>query len=67
MGMGFQAISSYGASPVFLSLVSQGQTDAAQFGFKLAASGSELFLGGVNTNAYKGDFTYAPVLVPVSF
>jgi len=64
MGMGFQEISSYGASPVFLSLASQGQTTAAQFGFKLASSGAELFLGGVNTAMYTGSFTYADVLLP---
>ncbi|KAF9230239.1 aspartic peptidase domain-containing protein, partial [Melanogaster broomeanus] len=61
MGMGFQTISDYNASPVFQSLVSQGQTDEPVFGFKLAVNGSELYLGGTNSALYTGNFSYAPV------
>ncbi|EIW83889.1 acid protease [Coniophora puteana RWD-64-598 SS2] len=61
MGMAYPAISSYGASPVFNTLVSQGQTDAGVFGFKLTSSGAELTIGGVDQSAVSGDFTYAPV------
>ncbi|KIK91446.1 hypothetical protein PAXRUDRAFT_830850 [Paxillus rubicundulus Ve08.2h10] len=61
MGMGFQSISAYNASPVFETLVSQGQTDEPVFAFKLAASGSELYLGGTNNNLYTGSFSYTPV------
>jgi cathepsin D len=65
VGMGFAEISSYNANPVFLTLSQQGQTDSSTFAFKLAESGAELFLGGVNKNLYTGGFTYSPVLVPV--
>ncbi|EIW85946.1 Asp-domain-containing protein [Coniophora puteana RWD-64-598 SS2] len=61
MGMAYQAISSYGASPVFNTLVSEGQTDAGVFGFKLTSSGAELTVGGTDSSAASGDFTYAPV------
>ncbi|KAF9235755.1 aspartic peptidase domain-containing protein, partial [Melanogaster broomeanus] len=61
MGMAFQTISNYDASPVFQTLVDQGQTDEPIFGFKLAANGSELYLGGTNSALYTGSFSYAPV------
>ncbi|KAF8553164.1 acid protease [Imleria badia] len=60
MGMAFQSISAYNATPVFQSMVSQGQADAPVFSFKLAASGSELYLGGANSALYTGDFAYTP-------
>ncbi|TFY81196.1 hypothetical protein EWM64_g2817 [Hericium alpestre] len=31
------------------------------FGFKFAESGSELYLGGTNSDLYSGDFTWVPV------
>ncbi|KAF9235756.1 aspartic peptidase domain-containing protein [Melanogaster broomeanus] len=37
------------------------QTDEPVFGFKLADSGSELFLGGINAALYTGEFSYTPV------
>ncbi|KAH7884068.1 Asp-domain-containing protein [Phlebopus sp. FC_14] len=61
MGMAFESISSFGASPVFQNLISEGQVDSPVFAFKLASTGSELFLGGVNSDLYTGDFTYVPV------
>ncbi|KAH0838858.1 acid protease [Lanmaoa asiatica] len=61
MGMAYPSLSAYPASPVFQTLVSHGQTDAGVFSFKLAASGSELYLGGANSELYTGDFSYAPV------
>jgi cathepsin D len=61
MGMGFQSISDYNASPVFQTFVSQGQTSDPVFAMKLTSSGSELTLGGVNSDLYSGDFTYVPV------
>lgn len=66
MGMGYESISSYGASPVFQSFVSQKKVSKPVFAFKLAKEGSELTLGGLNTKLYKGDFTYAPVTKQVS-
>jgi cathepsin D len=61
MGMGFQSISVYGASPVFQTLVTQGTTNSV-FSFKLASSGSELVIGGSNPASYTGSFTYTPVI-----
>ncbi|KIM26783.1 hypothetical protein M408DRAFT_177621 [Serendipita vermifera MAFF 305830] len=61
MGMGFQSISEYNAPPVFQSLVSQGQTSSGVFAFKLAQSGSELTVGGLNSALYSGSPTYTPV------
>ena len=61
MGMGFQSISVYNAPPVFQSLVAEGQTDSPVFAMKLTASGSELSLGGLNSDLYTGDVTYVPV------
>ncbi|KAH7919100.1 acid protease [Leucogyrophana mollusca] len=58
MGMAFKALAEYTANPVFQSLVAQGQSSQPVFAFKLAATGSELFLGGTNPALYTGDFTY---------
>lgn len=57
MGMAFPQISEFGANPVFQTLVAQGKTTVSEFAFKLATSGSELFLGGVNNNLFTGAFT----------
>ena len=65
LGMGYESISSYGASPVFQTLVSQGQVSTPEFGFYLAESGSELYIGGTNQNHYTGSFTYMPVTTQV--
>jgi cathepsin D len=61
MGMGFQNISVYNAPPVFQNLIAQGQTGSPIFAMKLATNGSELSLGGLNSNLYTGDVTYVPV------
>ena len=58
MGMGFQSISRYNATPLFQALVSQDVVTSPVFGFKLGTSGSELYLGGTNGNLYTGDFTW---------
>jgi cathepsin D len=61
MGMGFQSISEYNAPPVFQSLVAAGQTSDPVFAMKLAASGSELTIGGLNEQLFTGEITYVPV------
>jgi cathepsin D len=61
MGMGFQSISDYNAPPVFQTLVSQGKTTTGVFAFKLAESGSELTVGGLNSALYSGSPIYTPV------
>ncbi|KAG6373237.1 Asp-domain-containing protein [Boletus reticuloceps] len=62
MGMAFQSISSYGASPVFQTLVSDGSVSDPVFSFKLSSSGAELYIGGSNSALYAGDFTYSLVM-----
>ncbi|KAI9444480.1 acid protease [Lactarius indigo] len=61
LGMAYESISDYGASPVFQTLVSQGQVSVPVFSFYLSESGSELYIGGTNKDHYKGSFTYMPV------
>ena len=61
MGMGFPSISVYQASPVFQTLISEGKLASPVFGIKLASSGSELFLGGVNSNLFKAPITWVPL------
>ncbi|KAG1749570.1 aspartic peptidase domain-containing protein [Suillus lakei] len=61
MGMSFKSLSNFPADPVFDTLVSQGAVPESVFAFKLASSGSELRVGGVNSALYKGSFTYTPV------
>ncbi|KAF9219537.1 acid protease [Gyrodon lividus] len=58
MGMGFRSISEHNHSPVFQTLVAQGQTNEPVFAFNFAAPGPELYLGGTNPDKYTGEFTY---------
>ena len=66
MGMAFQSLSSYGASPVFQTLVSEGQVSDSVFSFKLSSSGAELYIGGSDSSLYTGSFAYTPVTKQVS-
>jgi cathepsin D len=59
--MAFQSISDYGAKPVFQTLIASGATTDPVFAFKLAKSGAELTLGGLNSQLYTGNLTYVPV------
>ncbi|KAH9041268.1 acid protease [Lactarius pseudohatsudake] len=61
LGMAYESISHYRASPVFQSLVSQGQVPVPVFSFYLSESGSELYIGGTNKVHYTGAFTYMTV------
>jgi len=61
LGMGYQSISVFNASPFFQTLVAQRDVARAQFSFYLADNKSELILGGTDPTRYKGDFTYLPV------
>ena len=58
MGLAFQSLSRFNASPVFQTLISEGVLTSKVFGFKLAPNGSELFLGGTNSKLYTGNFTW---------
>ncbi|KAJ7243582.1 acid protease [Mycena haematopus] len=61
LGLAFPAISNLKANPYFVSADSQGAVDANQFGFYLASSGSELYLGGTNDDLYTGDIEFNSV------
>ncbi|THH12231.1 hypothetical protein EW145_g104 [Phellinidium pouzarii] len=61
LGMAFQQISNFNSSPVFQTLISQKQSSASTFGFTLLPSGSELYLGGIDTSKISGSLTYTPV------
>ncbi|BGP13106.1 hypothetical protein JCM10213v2_001025 [Rhodosporidiobolus nylandii] len=63
MGMGYQSLSQLRSPPVFQTLVAQGKVSAPQFSFKLAKSGSELYLGGMNSALYvAGTTQWTPVV-----
>jgi hypothetical protein len=61
MGMGFKAISTFRANPVFQTLISQGTVANRVFAFKLATTGSELCIGGTNSALYVSPFSYTSV------
>jgi len=60
LGMAFESISAFHAPSVVETLITQGQIKS-EFSFKLAVSGSELYMGGTNTDLYTGGLTYTPV------
>ncbi|KAL8286966.1 hypothetical protein RQP46_003972 [Phenoliferia psychrophenolica] len=55
--------SSFASDPIdgILNLYSEGKVSSNVFSFKLATSGSELYLGGADTSKYTGSITYTPV------
>lgn len=59
-GMAFPALSQLGGNPFFQTMVAQGKLTAPVFSFRLATSGSELYLGGTNSAHYSGTITYTP-------
>ncbi|KAG1865340.1 aspartic peptidase domain-containing protein [Suillus subluteus] len=61
IGMGLRSNSVFDADSVFETLVAQKAVPEPVFAFKLASSGSELRVGGVNSALYQGGFTYTPV------
>jgi cathepsin D len=67
MGLGFPYISKFNATPLFQTLISEGAVASPIFGFKLATSGSELFLGGTNNALFTGDFTWVSLTFKVCY
>ncbi|KAI8972259.1 protease [Trametes punicea] len=61
LGLAFPAISNLQKSPFFNTAKSQGAVKNGVFGFKLAKSGSELYLGGTDTSLYTGSIEYHAV------
>ncbi|EKM48967.1 uncharacterized protein PHACADRAFT_265944 [Phanerochaete carnosa HHB-10118-sp] len=63
LGLAFESIASTGDSPVFQTLVTQGQTTESVFGVTLLDNGGELFLGGTDTTAFTGSLAFANLIV----
>ncbi|OSD06723.1 acid protease [Trametes coccinea BRFM310] len=61
LGMAFPAISNLRQSPFFNTAKTQGAVKTGVFGFKLAKSGSELYLGGTDSSQYSGSIEYHSV------
>ncbi|KAJ7782162.1 acid protease [Mycena olivaceomarginata] len=61
LGLAFPAISNLNQNPFFVNADADGVVDTNQFGFYLASSGSELFLGGANSDHYTGDIEFNSV------
>ncbi|GAA5961250.1 hypothetical protein JCM8115_001522 [Rhodotorula mucilaginosa] len=58
VGMAYGSISTMGVTPLFQTLVSQGRVAKSQFSTYLASSGSELFLGGMNSAHFAAGSTH---------
>ncbi|EPT04076.1 hypothetical protein FOMPIDRAFT_1022155 [Fomitopsis schrenkii] len=58
MGMAFPALSNLDADPFFWTAIDQGAVSSGEFGFYLAETGSELYLGGSDDSKYSGDVEY---------
>lgn len=58
LGLGFPAISNLKENPFFFSSFSQDSVSANSFGFKVADTGSELYLGGADDSLFTGSIEY---------
>ncbi|GBE79639.1 acid protease [Sparassis latifolia] len=61
LGLAYPALSNLGHTPFFNNAKSQGSVSTGIFGFKLAKTGSELYLGGTDTSLYTGAPEYHAV------
>ncbi|KAI0633574.1 acid protease [Trametes polyzona] len=67
LGLAYPAISNLNQEPFFNTAIQQGAVKEGVFGFKLASSGSELYLGGTNSRLYTGSIEYHPVDTSTGF
>ncbi|KAI0666019.1 acid protease [Trametes maxima] len=67
LGLAYPAISNLNQNPFFNTAVKEGAVDEGVFGFKLASSGSELYLGGTNSDLYSGSIEYHDVDTSTGF
>ncbi|EJF55819.1 acid protease [Dichomitus squalens LYAD-421 SS1] len=67
LGLAYPAISNLNADPFFNTAIDQGVVSEGVFGFKLASSGSELYLGGTNDELYSGSLEYHDVDTSTGF
>ena len=59
--MAFPAISNLKQDPFFNTATKQKAVSQSVFGFKLASTGSELFLGGTNNKLFSGQLEFHQV------
>ncbi|KAI0688123.1 acid protease [Cytidiella melzeri] len=67
LGLAFPSLSNLGENPFFNTLISEGKVTSGVFGFKLASTGSTLFLGGTDTSKYTGSIEYHSVDTSTGF
>ncbi|OSD07013.1 acid protease [Trametes coccinea BRFM310] len=67
LGLAYPEISNLNESPFFNTAVTQGAVPEGVFGFKLASSDSELYLGGTNSQLYTGSIEYHDVDTSTGF
>lgn len=58
LGLAYPSISQLKQNPWFNSALKAGVVSSGEFGFKLASSGSELYLGGTDSSLYSGSLEY---------
>ncbi|KAI0632403.1 acid protease [Trametes polyzona] len=58
LGLGYPALSQLNNNPFFFTAVEQSAVPKGEFAFKLAKTGSELFIGGTNEKLYSGDIEF---------
>lgn len=61
LGLAYPSLSQFRQNPYFVNAKAQGSVKAGVFAFKLAKSGSELYLGGTNSKLYSGSIEYHSV------
>ncbi|KAJ7584093.1 acid protease [Mycena floridula] len=67
LGLAFPDISNLGENPFFNTANEDGTVDENVFGFYLASSGSELYLGGTDEDLYSGSIEYHDVDTSTGF
>ncbi|KAI0770143.1 acid protease [Fomes fomentarius] len=67
MGMGLPALSTLGQNPFFSTAVEQGAVKDGSFAMKLSSTGSELFVGGTNSDLYTGEIEFQEVISETGF
>ncbi|KAF5352019.1 hypothetical protein D9758_009421 [Tetrapyrgos nigripes] len=61
LGLGFPVSSQLKSDPYFVTLMKENVVISGEFSFYLAATDSELYLGGANPDRYSGDIEFHPV------
>ncbi|KAI0358653.1 acid protease [Trametes cingulata] len=67
LGLAYPAISNLNQNPFFNTAIQQGAVSEGVFAFKLASSGSELYLGGTDSKLYTGSIEFHDVDTSTGF